>query len=598
MPGCRHRTYDTASPLVIPQTLERIQSLIQLAQPLPFAASAGGATVICNATAPLTGGGGGEPTVCTPPPEREESKRVAAADRPGHAGRDDHPGVVLVCPTGQAITQILFADYGEAAGTCAPARSPDACVAEAARWCRSCPQCLAFDTLFSESASFHGCSDIAFGNNWDLYLRNESFARRHPALKVDDSGCAAGTPKVLPGMKCNANRTSGVFAPNPACSAPNATGVVERLCLGQHACTVPGNDPELFGGPPCGGGTFRLAVKALCAPPPPAAAADDSASPTTHGNPTARGEAFAAGGLPAANRGLINGDAEGYPAVALGAAFGIMRGNTETLRPFPDMDGQTGWDLNATGRHIKFRVDEVSRAVRWQRIAPPFGVREPRGAQIAVDGSLVDSWRFRPGETWYSQMVGSLVSQGAPARIARGGMALPEVRRPAVTGAAAAAAAGSLLPYVVACRYPAGAVSVTSLGRVSPYPVGYTHPLADVSVVVDWLDATGGLPAVGVFGRYHSLTVTLLRPPTGTGTGAVPLAQLRIWGQDLLSDGPPTDITANCTIRLGAGPTDGDNADSSIAVVVPGGVIDRVGTAEATRPSDVSDPGLVLSISL
>ena len=97
----------------------------------------------------------------------------------------------------------------------------------------------------------------------------------------------------------------------------------------------------------------------------------------------------------AAARGIINGDAEAYPIAGLGCSMGIMRGQTAVLRPFPDQDQQTGWDLNGTNRHIKFRVDEASRATRWQRLGPPFGIHEEGGDLLRVDGVLVDSWAFR-----------------------------------------------------------------------------------------------------------------------------------------------------------------------------------------------------------
>ena len=102
-----------------------------------------------------------------------------------------------------------------------------------------------------------------------------------------------------------------------------------------------------------------------------------------------------------AARGIINGDAEAYPIAGLGCSMGIMRGQTAVLRPFPDQDQQTGWDLNGTNRHIKFRVDEASRATRWQRLGPPFGIHEEGGDLLRVDGVLVDSWAFRRVDIYY-----------------------------------------------------------------------------------------------------------------------------------------------------------------------------------------------------
>ena len=176
----------------------------------------------------------------------------------------------------------------------------------------------------------------------------------------------------------------------------------------------------------------------------------------------ARLSSFATGCSLPEVRGVVNGDAEAYPIAGLGCAMGIMRGQTAVLRPPRDQDQQTGWDLNATGRHLKFRVDEASRATRWQRLGPPFGIHEPRGNLLSVDGALVDSWAFRSGETWYKSDVSTNPKkQGAPARIARGGVALPEVH--------VAGAEPLLLPFVTVCRYPTGVASVSTLGRVLPY---------------------------------------------------------------------------------------------------------------------------------
>eukprot|EP01043_Picozoa_sp_COSAG02_P035613 COSAG02_NODE_2561_length_8528_cov_8.976391_6_plen_495_part_00 len=225
------RTYDTADALVIPQTLERIQSLLQLAPTLTKRRSSpvvGGVsttitstgTVLCAATTALPVESHASSadqrehpalgSVCFPPKDPDLPANVPLG-----------APLVLDCPAGQIITTILLADYGKAAGTCLPALSPDECVAQSARWCDSCEHCQAFDTLFSESAQYHSCGVDHInlhGNNWDLYLRNDSFHRRYPATKINDADCP--TQHVLPNSKCNENRTSGVFASNPQCSSP------------------------------------------------------------------------------------------------------------------------------------------------------------------------------------------------------------------------------------------------------------------------------------------------------------------------------------------------------------------------------------------
>ena len=135
---------------------------------------------------------------------------------------------------------------------------------------------------------------------------------------------------------------------------------------------------------------------------------------------------------PGQGRALLNGDAESYVTASLGCAIGAMRSPLRGLRvPIKDvgMSATREVDLFFMGnRKAKYRLDEVDRIVRWGRIAAPFGARDPRGAEMEVDPQvLFDSWAFEPGDTWDKRVWGQTVKQGAPARVTRGGLALPTV---------------------------------------------------------------------------------------------------------------------------------------------------------------------------
>eukprot|EP01043_Picozoa_sp_COSAG02_P035612 COSAG02_NODE_2561_length_8528_cov_8.976391_5_plen_374_part_00 len=363
---------------------------------------------------------------------------------------------------------------------------------------------------------------------------------------------------------------------------------VSTLCVGKTRCEIPTDRPELFGGSPCKGtpADWRLVVKTVCG-------ANSTVTGRTDSDKLQRPNLHVAdsnASSPQAVRGVVNGDAEAYPVAGLGCSMGIMRGQTAVLRPPPDQDQQTGWDLNGTNRHIKFRVDEASRATRWQRLGPPFGIHELRGDVVSIDGVLVDSWAFRSGETWYKSDVSTHPKQqAAPARIARGGIALPEVTAVDATGEP------SLLPFVTACRYPTEVASVTTLGRVLPYPHGYSLPRANVSMIVDWL-ANGSLPLIGVFGRYDTLTIAFKQFSNTTWMASTQRAgdassNTIVLAQDLLSNGPPTDISHRVLIEEHVW------GGASLRVGIPGAVIDEVGTSGRSNTKDVSDPGLVLMVT-
>ncbi|MGO9241446.1 MAG: hypothetical protein ACLQBJ_11610 [Bryobacteraceae bacterium] len=237
---------------------------------------------------------------------------------------------------------------------------------------------------------------------------------------------------------------------------------------------------------------------------------------------------------------VLNCEDESYIAAVLGCATGVQR-HPRLIDP-----ENTGYDP----RRGHQRLDEITRAVRWQRIAPAV----PAGAvPIQLDAArLTDSWHFRKGETWASWVWGRDVLQSAPARVARN-MPLPKVSGPEA-------------PSVIASRHPNGALSVATLTRASASR-GFYYPLAQVE-----LAAPAALPlTLGVFGFYERLALVFTDP----------LPRLRVLAQDLAAD-TAADITAELHLE-------------GRRIVFPGDLLKRVGLSAASS-GDASDPGSVLRL--
>jgi len=244
--------------------------------------------------------------------------------------------------------------------------------------------------------------------------------------------------------------------------------------------------------------------------------------------------------------GLLNVEDEVYVAAAMGCTMGIMRHPLTGMRPGEDAD------LFFNGpRRTKKRMDEVVRALRWQRIAPPFS--PGLGSVKVSDEILTDSWMFDRGQTWQNEIVGATVRQGAPACLSRN-MSLPEVK---VMGEK---------PFVFATRFPNGAVAIAAQERTQVGNAWYM-PACDVTLSV--ADALG---PYGVFGYFDSLTLASDKPLHGK----------KVLAQDLAGD-EAIDISSLVQVR-GKG------------LYIPGNVIRRIGLHNAT-PGDISAPGLVLALS-
>jgi hypothetical protein len=238
--------------------------------------------------------------------------------------------------------------------------------------------------------------------------------------------------------------------------------------------------------------------------------------------------------------GLLLCEDEVYIGAALGCAMGIMR--SQWWRTYPDREYDP--------YHLRNRVDEAVRAVRWQRLAPAFPAWQ---TEVHLDDRvLTDDWYFKEGETGADWLAGQDTHQGAPARVSRG-MPLPEVK------------AEGELPYVIASRHPNGAISVATLPRASKGK-GIHTPLADITIAID----AGGSP-VGVFGQFRSLGLRLSHE----------LGSRRLWAQDLAGD-VSTDITQQVDLK-------------GRTLILPGNLINRVGRFTAS-PGDISNPGIVLKL--
>lgn len=245
-------------------------------------------------------------------------------------------------------------------------------------------------------------------------------------------------------------------------------------------------------------------------------------------------------------RGLLNVEDEAYVAAALGCTMGIMR------HPMVDLRAGDDVDLFFNGpRKTKKRMDEVVRALRWQRIAPPFS---PGIGKVTISSEiLTDTWRFERGQTWQAEIIGNTVRQGAPAAITRN-LALPAVK------------SRGEKPFIFASRFSNGAVAIAAQERTAVEKAWYM-PACEVILPIS--DASGPF---GIFGQFESLTLVSDKS----------FRDRRILAQDLASN---------------------EAFDVSHAVIakentlqIPGAIIREIGLHSAT-PGDLSSPGLVLAIA-
>jgi len=225
---------------------------------------------------------------------------------------------------------------------------------------------------------------------------------------------------------------------------------------------------------------------------------------------------------------LINGEDALYLNAALGLTSGVMR-----------------YGIVWGGG----RMAEVSRMLRWQRIAPAYRA-DAYPVNISTE-YLEDSHYI--GWHWHGPSRNTVVRQSAPAAIGRG------IAMPAVT------VTEGEKPFVVASRNPNGAISIAALGRT--YDDAY-HANHTAQVSLNAGDLTG---KIGVFGVYESLALTFNQNLEGK----------MILAQDLNADAP-IDITSRVAI-------------SGKTITLPGALISEIGRLQ-NPAGDPSEPGLVLQI--
>ena len=242
---------------------------------------------------------------------------------------------------------------------------------------------------------------------------------------------------------------------------------------------------------------------------------------------------------------LLNVEDEVYVGAVMGCTMGILRHPLEGLRPGADTD------LFFNGsRRAKRRMDEVVRALRWQRIAPPFAAGV---GNIEVSSEvLTDSWAFERGQTWEADLVGQTAYQGAPACIARN-IGLPRVT------------SSGEKPFVFASKFANGAVAIGAQERTRPGRAWHMPP-ANVELHVG--DAVG---PYGIFGSFSRLALVFDRP----------LAGKRVLVQDLAAD-EALDVTD--VVHM-----EGRSLNLSEANLRSFGL-------RAASQRDLSSPGLVLAL--
>ena len=229
------------------------------------------------------------------------------------------------------------------------------------------------------------------------------------------------------------------------------------------------------------------------------------------------------GELQAQAKGIINCEDELYMGAALGCSVGVMRN--------------------------RGKMDEVIRAIRWHRIAPPFSIRDNQTYLSEELGT--DKWYLKPGECWAEQYTNKEISQTAPLVISRG-IALPVVEGKTEEK-----------PFVVAAGNPNGAVSIATLAR-------HQNGTIETPRCIITLDVGNSDVPIGIFGKYDKLTLKFDHP----------IRDKQVWAQDLMGD-EAVDIT-------------NDVLQEDTTITIPGEVIDRIGLSCRTMPSDGSDPGIVL----
>ena len=207
--------------------------------------------------------------------------------------------------------------------------------------------------------------------------------------------------------------------------------------------------------------------------------------------------------------GIINCEDEPYIAAGLGCAIGVMRHPYVGALPNGKPD-HTFADFGPGSRRLKNRLNEVVRAVRWHRIAEPFGHRH---LQWTVDSTMLSE--SGNGRQWK-----------APARISRR-LPLPEITGDEATS--------PRRPFLTASLYDNGCTALAIINR--NIDGQYLEERVDVSIQPLRWDAK-----VGIFGYCRSVTLNF--------QNGLPKSNFIVLAQDLASDasdGPACEVPFSIT---------------------------------------------------
>ena len=246
--------------------------------------------------------------------------------------------------------------------------------------------------------------------------------------------------------------------------------------------------------------------------------------------------------------GMINCEDEVYIAAALGCVMGVMRHPLSGNLPC----GQPDLSFPALHRNLKTKISEVTRAARWHRMAPAFGVKKIEtniGRNI-----LTDYWDIKEQNTeiekWWGYKDSDRMEKTAPCAISRN-MTIPRVK-PDNNG---------YIPYIVSSKNPNGIISVAALGRT----VGREYLMPECEVEIEG----GKAKMFGIFGEYEKLIInTEIENP-------------RVFIQDIAGD-TAFDITEKVDYR-------------NKKIIICGKLIHDVGTM-CNAKNDTSEPGAVLAM--
>ncbi len=162
---------------------------------------------------------------------------------------------------------------------------------------------------------------------------------------------------------------------------------------------------------------------------------------------------------------IINCEDELYMGAVLGCSVGVMR-----------------------SKYANFKLDEVIATIRWQQIAPAFS----KGTLIASEEIKYDEHVYQDNDTWYGEILGKKVTQGAPKIVARN-LSLPTIKN------------NENSPYLLLSKNPNGAISIGAINSSSKKGLTETPP----TVEVDLDNPT----YIGVFGLFTKLTFNLNKQP-------------------------------------------------------------------------------------